>query len=155
MLTEHMQNYFNPDNFYVQFNFDDNRDDIFKYNIRSTELPSIQFGITTLNYGGKVKYMQGNSRDEGSIALELILDENLYVYTDMLDLNMQYYSNQKTIDVMNLFIMNTQNKPILRFDFEDVFFSNVGGPLMDVSDEDTEAYMTVEMNYGKFSYKRL
>lgn len=155
MTTEHMQNYFNPDGYYVQFNFDDGTNDIFKYNIKSTELPSIQFGIITLNYGGKVKYMQGNSRDEGSIPLDLIVDEDLYVYTDMLDLNKKYYSSQKTIDSMNIFIMNTQNVPVLRLDFEDIFFSNIGGPQLDSSSEETEIFMTVELNFGNFDYVRL
>lgn len=150
-----MQNFFNPDNFHIQFNFSDDTQDVLKYNIKTSELPSIAFGITTLNYGGKVKYIQGNSRDEGSIAVELILDDDLYVYTTILDLNMKYFGENKTIDSMNMFIMNTQNKPILRFDFEDIFFSNVGGPQLDVSDAETESYITVEMNFGKFSYKRL
>lgn len=154
-MNEHMQNFFNPDNFYVQFNFADNEEDVLKFNIKSSELPSIAFGVTTINHSGKVKYLVGNNRDEGSIGIELILDENLYVYTTLLDLNLKYYSQNKTIDSMNMFIMNTQNVPILRFDFEDVFFSNVGGPQLNVSDKETESYISIDLNYGKFSYKRL
>jgi len=149
------QNFFDPNSFYVQFILDNGREDNLKYNIKSTELPDINFGMTTINKGGRVVYIQGTTRDEGSITLELLLDEELYVYTDVLELGKEYLSKNFTIDQMQVFIFSNQNQPILRFDFQDIFFSNISAPRLGIDDKDTEQYVTVTVNFKKFEYKRL
>jgi len=73
--TEHKLNLFDPNDFHVQFTFDNGSvKDIFKYNIKRTELPSIQFGITTIQKGGKTIYLKGDSLDEGVLNLDILLD---------------------------------------------------------------------------------
>lgn len=155
MSNSEFRNFFDPNSFYVHFILEDNQEDKFKYNIKSSELPDIAYGVTSYNKGNKILYQPGTTKDEGSISMELLLDEYMYVYTDILELGNKYTSKRSTIDEVQIFLFNNQNVPILTFRFEQVFFSNVSSPMLSLDDKDTEQYITLTIFYKRFDIKRL
>ncbi len=153
-MSSNKTNLFDPSNILAQFSFDDDKEDIYKFFIKSVTLPEIQFGVTNIYKNGKMIYLKGNSIDEGSITMNLLLDEELRVYTDLLDLNYKYYRENKNVDVLQVFVYNNQNQPKLRFDFYDIFFSNISSPILDIDSKETENLIPIIINYKRFEYFR-
>lgn len=153
-MIENTTNLLDPSNIFVQFSFEDNTEDKYKFFIKSSTLPDITFGVTTVYKNGKMIYLRGNSIDEGVLILKLLLDDELKVYTDLIDINKKYYRENKNIDTLQVFIYNNQNKPILRLDFYDIFFSNISSPVLDIDSKETEDTIQLMVNFKSFEYFR-
>jgi hypothetical protein len=146
------QNFANGLSFFAQFSY---QNEILKHYIQTVKLPDIQTGVVTVYKGGKLIPVPGNSNDHGTIPISFIIDENFDVYTTLVDLQASYASTMETIDIFEIFIQNNQNKTILKFVFEDIYFSTVAGPTLQTTDDATEIIMDVEMQFQKWYFERM
>ena len=145
-------NYSKPSNYMVQFS---EADEIYKYYLQGVKLPDIQTGLSTNYYDGELVYTPGQSKDNGLVTLNFILDEDLKVYTNLLDMQMKSILESYTIDVMEVIIQNNQNVPILNMKYFDCFFTYVEGPNLETTTDESESKITAQMNFNGFEYKNI
>jgi hypothetical protein len=150
--VKHHLNYANTSNFYVQFT--GMKDDNLKYYLISTKMPDMQFGVLNIIREGKMLYLPSDSIDTGTIELEFIVDDDFYVYTDLLELQKAVSSGEREDLGMSLIILDNDKNVKLKFDFSGISFSFISGPLFTTQEQQTEMITQVTVNFESHRYER-
>lgn len=146
------QNFANGLNFFAQFSY---KDEILKYYLQNVKLPDVQAGVTPIYKNGVLIHLPGNSNDSGNIPLTFIVDEDFYVYTNLIEMQKLYTSTTETLDILEVFIQDNQNVNIIKFVFEGIHFSSVQGPNMQTTGNETEVYCDVIMEFTNWYFQRM
>lgn len=149
---ENYLNYTNESLFYAHFSHTDDR---LKYFLQTVKLPSVVVGIRETYKQGIRIPIPGDSRDNGEMPVTFILDENYYVYTDLLEYQEKYRAESNSDDFIEVYIQNTQNQNILKFVFYDFWISDIEGPEVVTTGNDSSVIISATLQYLSFTWERL
>lgn len=152
MALKTYHNFANSISYYAQFTF---ANDELKYYLQETDLPSITYGITANIKNGETIYTLGDSKDKSPLSLTFVIDENFDVYVTLLDIQEAYRTKFETIDNFEIYLQNNKNINILKFTFQDIFFTSITAPRLTTTGDETTIVVDVEMYYKNFNFKKV
>lgn len=133
--------------------------DLLPFYVQSINIPGINFNLPELgSRGGAKMSLSGDNLDFGNLSMEIIVDENYNVYTDILDIIFKLVdtSNAEFKDYSFDFwcqITDSLGKDILKIEYTNCRIESVGELGLDTLD-DTEITFSLDLKYDYYNIIR-
>jgi hypothetical protein len=120
--------------------------------VQEFETPSFSKGYSTKRKGGENVFLKGQMRDKTPVTISFIVDDDWWVYTDLLDI----FNGDKELEQINLFLMDGQDRAVVGITYHEPSISNIS-PIQITTKEEgaVEVFVQVEIIFTKFTYKRI
>ena len=149
-MANHL-NFANETTFFAQFSTIPD----LKFYLQTVKLPSVTTGITLVRKNGVDYRLPGDSKDNGTVPLSFIVDEDYETYLILLEKQEEYRSGNYTDEILEVYIQNTQHINVMKLVFEDIFFEDVDGPALSTIGNETNIVVDATLVYRSFRWERL
>ena len=129
------------------------------YNVQRVNLPGISFNNIELSKTAQRFFKQGDTPQYNSLTLDIILDENLEIWKEIVSIfqtmTKEGDGDQELTEFTSyLHIYNEKDQSILRLEFIDCVFQNIGDVEFDTSGEDQELILSLTIDYAFFEFEK-
>lgn len=126
------------------------------YRALDAAIGSLTVGLTPVPIRYSAMYVPDNTIEFGQLPMKFLCSEELAEWIDMYKwmlkcTTMDNMAHREVFDRMELTVLNSQNVPILRFTYKDVWPTELGQVTYSIEDEEQTQYFDVTFVYTSLS----
>lgn len=126
------------------------------YRALDAAIGSMTVGLTPVPIRYSAMYVPDNTIEYGQLPMKFLCSENLSEWIEMYKwmiqcTTMDHIAHEKVFDRMELTVLNSQNIPILRFVYKDVWPTELGQINYSIEDDEQTQFFDVVFVYTSLS----